>query len=140
MVYVDDDGQLLPNDAPFGAGNGQPRGAGSYGSYLRLAIDNGSLSMPKILAKTSYLPAKILENIAPSVKKRGRLQVNTYADITLFDSESVNGVAGYAPGTNSLPSKGFIYVLVNGEIVVEDGVLVEGTFPGEPIRGDYSRG
>jgi len=139
MVYVDDNGQLLPKDAPFGAGNGHPRGAGSYGKYLRLAIDDGSLSMVEILAKTSYLPARLLEDFAPSVKKRGRLQTNKFADITLFDPNKVNGVAGYAPGTNSLPSQGFVYVLVNGQIVVEKGTLVEGTTPGEPIRGDTSK-
>ena len=137
MVYVDDNGQLLPKDAPFDEGNGHPRGAGSYGSYLRLAIDNGRLSWPEILAKTSYLPTKLIENIVPSIKKRGRLQVNTYADITLFDPETVNGVAGYEPGTNSLPSKGFVYVIVNGQIVVEDGALVENVLPGEPIRSEH---
>jgi len=136
MVFVDDDGQLLPKDAPFGAGNGHPRGAGSYGSYLRMAIDDGSLSLPKILAKTSYLPAKLLENVAPSMKKRGRLQVGAYSDITLFDPELVDGMAGYESGSNSLPSKGFMHVLVNGQIVVENGTLVANTLPGEPIRGE----
>jgi N-acyl-D-aspartate/D-glutamate deacylase len=139
MVYMDKDGQLLPADADFGAGQGHPRGAGSYGSYLRMAIDDASLSMPQILAKTSYLPARLVERVAPSMKKRGRLQVNAYADITLFDPEKVEGVAGYQPGTNSLPSKGFVYVLVNGKTVVKEGVLVDGVFPGEPIRGEVAK-
>jgi hypothetical protein len=139
MVYIDEDGQLLPPDAPFGAGRGHPRGAGTYGKYLRLAIDDGSLSLPQILAKTSFLPAKLIETVAPSAKKRGRLQVGAFADITLFDPASVNGVAGYELGTSSLPSQGIVHVLVNGQIVVEEGALVEGVFPGEPIRGKLSQ-
>lgn len=138
MVYVDRKGQLLPENAAFGEGQGHPRGAGSYGRYLRLAIDDGSLSMSQILAKTSYLPVKFIEDKAPSAKKRGRLQVGAYADITIFDTTTVDGRAGYEQGTNSLPSKGFKYVLVNGQIVVEDGTLIEGRFPGEPIRGKHN--
>ena len=135
MVFVDDNGQLLPKDAPYGVGHGHPRGAGAYGRYLRLAIDSGSLNFPQILAKTSYLPARLVEYIAPSMKKRGRLQVGTYADIIIFDPEMVDGVADYSRGTNSLPSKGFVYVLVNGQIVVEGRAIVENIYPGEPIRG-----
>lgn len=60
------------------------------------------------------------------------------ADITLFDPKEVAGVADYKPGTNSLPSKGFRYVLVNGKIVVDDGALVDGVFAGAPIRGEVS--
>jgi hypothetical protein len=135
-VYVDKQGEMLPAEALFGAGQGHPRGAGTYGRYLRMAIEDGRLSMPQILAKTSYQPARLIENIAPSMKRRGRLQVNAYADITFFDPEKVTGVADYKPGTNSLPSKGFVYVLVNGKIVVKKGALAGGVFPGEPIRGE----
>ena len=135
MVYTDDKGQLLSEDAEFGLGRGHPRGAGSYGAYLRLAIDEGSLSMAQILAKTSYLPTNLIEDIVPSIKKRGRLQEGAYADITLFNPNTVDGVAGYDIGTSSLPSKGFEYVIVNGQIVVEKGVLIKNTYPGETIRG-----
>jgi hypothetical protein len=138
MVYVDEDGDLLPVDAPFGAGLGHPRGAGTHAKYLRLAMDDGSLSMPQILAKLSYLPAKFIEDVAPSMKRRGRLQAGMFADITIFDPATVNGIADYALGTSSLPSEGLIHVLVNGQTVVSNGVLVENTFPGEPIRGEQS--
>jgi N-acyl-D-aspartate/D-glutamate deacylase len=138
MVYVDEEAQLLPHDAAFGSGLGHPRGAGTHGKYLRLAIDDGSLSMAQILAKTSYLPAAFLESSAPSMKRRGRLQVGMFADITVFDPETVSGVADYTPGTGSLPSEGFLYVFVNGQIVVRKGTIVENVFPGEPIRGEQT--
>ncbi len=95
--------------------------------------------MSQLLAKTSYLPARLIESVTPTMKRRGRLQVNAYADITLFDPEKVTGVAGYKSGTNSLPSKGFKYVLVTGTVVVKEGVLVEGVFPGEPIRSSVAK-
>ena len=56
----------------------------------------------------------------------------------VIDPATVNGVADYAPGTSSLPSEGFVHVMVNGQIVVKDGKIVVGTFPGEAIRGEES--
>jgi N-acyl-D-aspartate/D-glutamate deacylase len=135
MVFTDEHGDLLNESAEFGLGRGHPRGAGTYGKYLRLAIDDGSMSMAQILGKTSYLPTKLIETVVPSIKRRGRLQVGAYADITLFDPNTVDGVAGYDLGTNSLPSKGFEFVIVNGQIVVDKGSLINNVYPGEPIRG-----
>ncbi len=134
MPLVDDAGASLPFAAPFGSGYGHPRSAGTFGAYLRIAIDDGGLTMPQIIAKTGYLQAKFLEPFAPEMRKRGRLQAGAFADITIFDPETVKGVAGYAPGTNSLPSEGFLHVIVNGQPVVTDGQLVEGVYPGLAIR------
>jgi hypothetical protein len=135
VPLVDKTGQMLPFDAPFGIGLGHPRAAGTYGTYLRIAIDDGSLTMPQIIAKTSYLQAKFLEPFAPAMTKRGRLQAGTFADITIFDPDNVRGMAGYDVGTNSLASEGFVHVIVNGQPVVRDGALVTGVHPGEAIRG-----
>lgn len=134
MPLVDPDGKSLPFDAPFGAGLGHPRSAGTFGTYLRMAIDDGSLTMPQIIAKTSYLQARFLEPFVPSMARRGRLQAGTFADITLFDPEKVRGMAGYEAGTNSLASAGFVHVIVNGQPVIRDGALVHGVHPGEAIR------
>lgn len=134
MPLVDDDGHSLPFDAPFGAGLGHPRSAGTFGKYLRIAIDDGTLTMPQIIAKTAYLQAEFLEPFAPSMAKRGRLQAGTFADITIFDPDEVNGMAGYDAGTNSLASKGFVHVIVNGHPVIRDGELNADVHPGEAIR------
>ncbi len=139
MTYIDEEGQLLPRSAPFGDGSGHPRGAGTYAKYLRIAIDEGSLTLPQILAKTSYLPAKFLEPFAPMMKERGRLQEGMLADITIFDPKAIKGKAGYERGTNSLPSEGIPYVIVNGQLVVHDGVIVEDTFPGVAIRREIEQ-
>jgi len=134
MPLVDANGKTLPFNAPFGAGLGHPRSAGTFGTYLRLAIDDASLTMPQIVAKTAYLQAKFLEPFAPSMAKRGRLQVGAFADITVFDPKSVNGKAGYETGTNSLASEGFVHVIVNGQPVIRDHALVPHVHPGQAIR------
>lgn len=134
MPLVDADGKSLPFHAPFGAGLGHPRSAGTFGKYLRIAIDDGTLTMPQIIAKTAYLQAWFLEPFVPSMAKRGRLQKGALADITIFDPKIVDGLAGYQTGTNSLASEGFVHVIVNGQPVVKDGVLVPNVYPGEAIR------
>ena len=138
MPLVDAEGKSLPFDAPFGAGLGHPRSAGTYGAYLRIAIDDGSLTMPQIIAKTAYQQAKFLEPFVPSMARRGRLQAGAFADITIFDPQSVKGKAGYEAGTNSLASEGFVHVIVNGVPVVRDGTLMKEVFPGQPVRGRLS--
>lgn len=134
MPLVDEDGKSLPFDAPFGAGLGHPRSAGTFATYLRIALDDGSLTMQQIIAKTAYLQAVFLEPFVPSMAKRGRLQKGAYADITLFDPKTVKGMAGYETGTNSLASEGFVHVMVNGRLVVKDGQLVPDVHPGKEIR------
>ena len=70
------------------------------------------------------------------MKRRGRLQEGMFADITIFDPDLVADNAGYAPGTSSLPSTAFVFVVVNGRTVVNDGALLENVSPGKPIRGE----
>ena len=134
MPLVDAEGESLPFDAPFGSGLGHPRGAGTFATYLRIAIDDGSLTMPQIIAKTAYLQARFLEPFVPSMAKRGRLQTGAFADITVFDPKAVRGTAGYEAGTNSLASEGFVYVIVNGQAVIRNGALVSDVHPGQEIR------
>ena len=65
---------------------------------------------------------------------RGRMQEGMVADVTIFDPETVTDNADYVAGTNGLPSTGIPYVLVNGVVMVRDSEVVDGTFPGQPIR------
>jgi dihydroorotase-like cyclic amidohydrolase len=134
MPLVDASGKSLPFDAPFGAGLGHPRSAGTFGTYLRMAIDDGSLSMPQMIAKTAYLQARFLEPFVPSMAKHGRLWTGALADITIFDPKTVKGTAGYEVGTNSVASEGFVHVIVNGQPVIKDGALMPNVHPGEDVR------
>jgi N-acyl-D-amino-acid deacylase len=68
------------------------------------------------------------------MRTRGRMQEGMIADIAIFDSENVTDNADYKVGTNGLPSTGIPYVLVNGTVMVRDSKVVDGVFPGQPIR------
>ncbi len=70
------------------------------------------------------------------MKRRGRLQEGAFADVTLFDPETVVDHATFEAGKNSLPSSGIPYVVVNGQIVLDDSHIVDNIFPGVAIRGD----
>ena len=67
------------------------------------------------------------------MKNKGRIRVGADADITIFDPEQIIDQATYEEPAKY--SKGIEYVLVNGTIVVKNGQLQEGKFPGKAVRG-----
>ncbi len=110
-------------DTPFGAGNGHARGAGTHARILRMARENEAISLMDALSKMTYEPAAFLEDHVPQMKIRGRVQEGSAADITIFDPETVTDNATATIGENSLPSTGIPYVIVNGQVVVDDSVV-----------------
>ena len=89
----------------------------------------------QVLAQNSYWSALHLGDAGvEGMKVRGRMQEGMVADITIFDPESVTDNGTYVVGENGRPSTGIPYVLVNGTVVVRDSQIVEGVYPGQPIR------
>jgi len=78
------------------------------------------------------MPAQTIENFAPQMKKKGRLQEGMDADIVIFDPETVSDVGTYQEPNQ--PAVGVNWVLVNGELVVDAGTLVLDAKPGRAIR------
>jgi dihydroorotase len=115
-----------------------PRSAGTFarvlGHYVR---ETGALTLPQAIRKMSLMPAQRLEAFAPAMKKKGRLQVGADADLILFDPEQVAARARYLDAKQY--SKGILYVLVSGQLVVRRGALVSGVFPGQPVYSQYRR-
>ncbi len=68
------------------------------------------------------------------MRKKGRLQIEADADITIFDPATVVDRATYSNPT--LPSAGTRHVVVAGTPVIADAEAVEGLVPGQPIRGE----
>jgi hypothetical protein len=115
-----------------------PRSAGTFarvlGHYVR---ETGALTLSQAIRKMSLMPAQRLEAFVPAMKKKGRLQVGADADLILFDPQHVSERARYLDAKEY--SKGILYVMVNGQLVVRRGALVSGVFPGKPVYSQYRR-
>ncbi len=125
---------LIASDGMLTGGMGHPRGTGTFarllGKYVR---EEKLISLSEGLRKITLMPAKRLEEIAPVMKKKGRICVGADADITIFDPEQIIDQATYEEP--AIYSKGIVYVLVNGTVVVKNSRLQDGIFPGKAVRG-----
>jgi len=108
-----------------------PRTAGTFGRALRLWREEGALPA-EALRRATLLPAQLLEGSVPAMRRKGRVQVGSDADIVVFDAATVTDQATYLASTR--PSSGIAHVLVDGTFVVRGGHLVEDALPGRPIR------
>jgi N-acyl-D-glutamate deacylase len=118
----------LPNEA-----FSHPRSAGTFTRFLAQYVRERKLiSWSDAIAKTSYLPAKYLEETAPQMKKKGRIQRGMDADLVVFDTATVQDRATYERPNQT--SVGMKYVIVNGAFVIQDGELDTQAFPGQPVR------
>lgn len=112
-----------------------PRTAGTFsrvlGKYVR---EEKIISLMEALRKMTLLPAQRLEGISPGTRLKGRIQVGSDADITVFNPNTIIDKADFK-GLQF--SEGVTYVLVNGQWVVKNGEIVKDAFPGRPVVGRY---
>ena len=97
-----------------------PRVLGHYGRLL------GLFSLETAVYKMTGLTAKNF-----GLKDRGVLREGAYADLTLFDADTVDETATYAAPI--APARGIEAVIVNGVIVWQDGKST-GARPGRVIQ------
>jgi dihydroorotase len=124
---------MVGSDGVINNGRGHPRGSGTFARVLgRYVRDEGHLSLMDGLRKMTIMPASRLEESAPMMRNKGRIKLGADADITVFDPSTI-----IDKGTFQNPaqfSEGVRHVLVNGVVVVENGVLSEAAKPGRAIR------
>ncbi len=112
---------------------GHPRNAGTYARILGFYVrERGELNLMTALRKISLMPALRLEKRVPAMKNKGRIKVGGDADLSIFDPKKVTDNATFTSAKEF--SSGIPYVLVGGTVVVKNGEIVEGTFPGKAIR------
>jgi N-acyl-D-aspartate/D-glutamate deacylase len=112
---------------------GHPRTAGCFSKVLRRYVrETGSLSLLEAVRRCSLLPAQVLEESVPAMRRKGRLRPGCDADLVAFDPETVSDQSTYADSCR--PSTGYAYVLVGGQPVIADGVLRTDSMPGRAIR------
>ena len=133
MVMVASDG------IPHGAPKIHPRGQGTFSRVLGYYVRQEKvLDLMTALRKMTLMPAQRLEKHAPAFRDKGRIRVGADADITVFNPDTVIDKATYEEPLQY--SAGIQFVLVNGTMVMKDGKLVEGVFPGRAARAPIAAG
>jgi len=107
----------------------------AYGTFTkvlgRLARDEGVLTQEEAIRKMTSLPAKQM-----GLKDRGVIREGAFADITIFNPETVDNKASF--GNPYQLSVGIEYVLINGRLILEKGQYDAGAFAGKVIRKQWA--
>ena len=111
-----------------------PRNAGTYSRVLRQYVrEKRTLTLMDAVRKMSLMPAQMLERSTPAGHNKGRLQEGADADIIVFDPTVVTDRSTFEKPKQ--PSEGMRYVLVAGQVIVDDGKPASNLFPGEALVG-----
>lgn len=130
---------MIGSDAILEPGNNNhPRASGNFaraiGMYVR---ELEVVPLIDMIDKLSTMPAKRLEKQVPALRKKGRIAKGMDADIVIFDFATIADQATVE--RPDLPSKGIEYVLVEGQVVLENGVVNKKVRPGRGIRSEFVR-
>lgn len=122
-TMIDSDGDLLN----FGEGHPHPRCYGAFPKVLgHFVRDKKIISLATAIHKMTYLPAQKI-----GLKNRGRIQEGAFADLVIFDFATIKDNSTYTD-PHHFPS-GIQYVLINGEVVLEEEQLT-GKLPGRWLK------
>ncbi|MGK2862099.1 MAG: amidohydrolase family protein [Chitinophagaceae bacterium] len=131
-------GVMIASDGMPYAKLAHPRTGGTFsrvlGKYVR---EEKVIDLMTAIEKMTLLPAKRLENIAPMMRFKGRLQIGADADITIFNPTNIIDKGTFENGPAF--SEGIEYVIVNGVFVLTNGKTADNVFPGQPIYGKYKK-
>jgi len=112
----------------IGKGVPHPRNYGTFprviGFYVR---EKGIIPLEEAIRKMTSLPAQVMK-----LTKRGMITDGMYADIVIFDYNSFEDKATFNKPHQY--SQGLKYVIVNGEVVVDEGKQT-GKLPGIILYG-----
>ena len=124
---------MIASDGRLRDGKGHPRSTGTFARVLgRYVREQQTMTWMDAVRKMSLLPAQRLEGRVPGMKNKGRIRVGADADITVFDPETVADQATYEEPARY--SSGILFVLVGGNLVIDQGRLQENVLPGKAVR------
>ena len=128
FIAVGSDGSSLNTTGPLSVGKPHPRSYGTNPRFLaRFVREKRLVGLEEAVRKMTLLPATHL-----GLTRRGRLAPGMYADIVVFDPETVADTATFTD-PHRFPV-GVPHVVVNGTPVIRDGE-VTGATPGRVVRG-----
>lgn len=124
---IGSDGSALAVEGPLRRGNPHPRNFGTFPRVLGVYVrEQKLLRLEDAVRKmTSLSAAKI------GLLDRGLLRAGCFADVTVFDPQTVGDKATYSDPFHY--NTGIEYVIVNGQIVLE-GQTHTGARPGRVLR------
>ena len=129
--------KIIPNPPVMIASDGavgHPRNAGTYSRVLAQYVrEKKSLTLTEALRKMTLMPAQMLERSTPEARHKGRLQEGADADIVVFDPQTISDRATFEKPME--PSVGVHHLLVGGTVLIDDGKMVQGVFPGKAVVG-----
>ena len=130
---------MIGSDAILGPShNNHPRASGTFARTIALyAREKKVITLMEALAKMTIQPARLLEPIAPMMKKKGRISEGADADIVIFDYNRMQDRATVEHPEYA--STGISYVIVGGRIVKDLDGLHKQVRMGKPIRGLVKR-
>lgn len=130
-------GDDIENGWPLPAGAfAHPRSAGCFSRVIgHIARDLGLMSLHDALRRCTLVPATILADAVPAMRRKGRVQVGCDADLTVFDPDRILDQATFE---EIRPSTGIDHVIVGGEFVVRGGELLPEAMPGKPVRSEVA--
>lgn len=132
VSFGSDEASQAP-EGVFLKSNPHPRAYGTFarvlGKYVR---DEHVLTLQEAIRKLSYLPAINLR-----IKRRGSLAVGNYADIVIFNPDSIADHATFDKPHQY--ATGMMHVFVNGVQVLANGEHT-GAKPGRVVRGPGWKG
>jgi N-acyl-D-amino-acid deacylase len=127
-VAVDNDSSGTSPEGILGEEHPHPRAYGTFPRVLRKYVrEEKKLTLEDAIRKFTALPAQRMR-----LTDRGVLKQGMYADVVVFDPETVRDVATF-DDPNRL-SEGMDFVMVNGTLVIENGKMT-GALPGRVLRG-----
>ena len=111
LTIIASDGRLVvPGD-----GHPHPRWYGTFPRVLgHFVREKKTLSLEEAVYKMSLLPAQTI-----GIKNRGLIKKDMYADITIFDKNTIIDKATFESPHQY--SEGIYYVLVNGAVAIDNG-------------------
>ncbi|MBS1556042.1 MAG: D-aminoacylase [Bacteroidetes bacterium] len=125
-VSICSDAGSIANEPPYNEGSLHPRAYGSFARFLgKYSRDEKLMSLEEAVRRMTSLPASNLK-----LKKRGSLRVGYYADVVVFDSQTIRDNATFQQPHQY--ASGVEHVLVNGVQVLKDGEHTGGK-PGRKI-------
>src|SRR5437870_272250 len=127
-VSVDNDSSGTSPEGILGQEHPHPRAYGTFPRILRKYVrEEKKLTLEDAIRKFSALPAQRMR-----FADRGVLKQGMWADVVIFDPETVRDLATF-DNPNQL-SQGMEFVLVNGVPVIENGKMT-GALPGKVLPG-----